>query len=147
MEKRIRIGKLQPAAYKAMMAMEAYTSQTAINPLHKELIRIRASQLNGCAYCLDMHTKDARKLGETEQRLYLVAAWREATGIFTEEERSILSLTEEVTLIQNHVSDATYRKALAVLGDQLLAQVIMMIITINMWNRIGVSQQMLPGED
>lgn len=146
MEKRIRIGKLQPAAYKAMMAMEEYTSHTSINPLHKELIRIRASQINGCAYCLDMHTKDARKLGETEQRLYLVSAWREAADLFTEEEKIILALTEEVTLIHNHLSDATYRKALAVLGETLLAQVIMLIITINMWNRMGVSQQMQPGE-
>ena len=146
MEKRIRIGKLQPAAYKAMMAMEAYIDQTALEPLHKELIRIRASQVNGCAYCLDMHTKDARKLGETEQKLYLIAAWREAAGVFSEEERAILALTEEITLIQHHVSDATYQKALSLFGEVKLAQLIMMIISINMWNRVGVSQQMLPGE-
>lgn len=146
MKQRIRIGKVQPEAYKAMMAMEKYIAGTGLNPLHKEMIRIRASQINGCSYCLDMHTKDARKIGETEQRIYLLSAWKE-THLYSSEERAILALTEEITLIQGQVSDAVYEEALSVLGEEYLAQVIMLIICINMWNRIGISGKMEPGED
>lgn len=89
---------VQPEAYAAMMALEKYLDSTGIDPLHKELIKVRASQLNGCAFCLDKHTKDARKLGETEQRLYLLGAWWEAPQ-FSEQERTILVMTEEITFI------------------------------------------------
>lgn len=146
MQKRIHIGKVQPEAYRAMMAMEKYIDGTGLKPLHKELIRIRASQLNGCSYCLDMHTVDARKLGETEQRIYLLQAWKE-TNLFTEEEKAILALTEEITLISNHVSDETYQNAAAVFDEAYLAQIIMLIITINMWNRIGIVSKLQPGDD
>jgi len=146
MEKRIHIGKVQPEAYKAMMVLEKYIDSTGLKPLHKEMIRIRASQINGCAYCLDMHTTDARKLGETEQRIYLLQAWKE-TALFTEEEKAILALTEEITLIHHHVSDATYQKAAAIFDETYLAQIIMLIININMWNRIGIFSQMQPGDD
>ena len=146
MQKRIHIGKVQPEAYKAMMAMEKYIDGTDLKPLHKELIRIRASQLNGCAYCLDMHTADARKLGETEQRIYLIQAWKE-TELFTAEEKAILALTEEVTQISNHVSSVTYQNAAAIFDETYLAQIIMLIITINMWNRIGIFSQLQPGDD
>jgi AhpD family alkylhydroperoxidase len=145
MEKRISIAKIQPEAYKAMMAMEKYIATTALKPIHKELIRIRASQINGCSYCLDMHTKDARGIGETEQRIYLVQNWRE-TSLFTEEEQAILALTEEITLIHRHVSEATYQKAAALLSEEYLAQVMMLAITINMWNRIGIAGNMQPGD-
>jgi alkylhydroperoxidase family enzyme len=92
-----------------------------------------------------MHTKDARKAGETEQRIYALNAWRDAP-FYTEEERAILALTEEVTLIsQNHVSDATYEQAAKLLGETYLAQVILSIITINTWNRIGITTQLIPG--
>jgi alkylhydroperoxidase family enzyme len=90
-----------------------------------------------------MHTKDARKAGETEQRIYALNAWRE-TPFFTDEERAILALTEEVTLIQNHVSDKTYEAAAEILGEQYLAQVIIAIININTWNRIGIATSMQP---
>lgn len=146
MNQRIRIGKVQPLAYKAMLSMEKYIDGTGLKPLHREMIRIRASQINGCSYCLDMHTRDARKLGETEQRIYLLSAWRE-TKLYSGEERAILALTEEITLIQGQVSDAVYDQALSVLGEEYLAQVIMLIICINMWNRIGITGKMEPGED
>lgn len=146
MSNRINIGKVEPAAYKAMMALEHYLTTTGISPLHQEMIRVRASQINHCAYCINMHTRDARKAGETEQRIYLLNAWRE-TSLYTEEERAILALVEEVTLIANGgVSDEVYRQAIQVLGEQKTAQVIMAAITINAWNRIGISTQMQPGE-
>lgn len=143
MQNRINVLKVVPAAYKAMMGMEKFIEESKLLPLHKELIKIRASQINGCAYCINMHTKDARKLGETEQRIYLLSAWRE-TSFFTEEEKAILALTEEITLIHQHVSDETYAKARAVFEEEYLAELVMMIVTINMWNRIGVFSQLQP---
>jgi len=143
MSNRINIGKTEPAAYKAMMALEHYLGTTGISPIQQEMIRVRSSQINGCAYCIDMHTRDARKAGETEQRIYLLNAWRE-TSLFTEEERAILALTEAVTLITQGVSDEVYEQAIKVLGEQKTAQVIMATITINAWNRIGISTAMQP---
>lgn len=145
MSERIKIWNAAPAGYKAMAALEAYLPTTRISPLHHELIRIRASQINGCAYCVDKHSKDARKQGETEQRLYAVAVWRE-TPFFTEEERVILAITEEVTLIHQRVSDETYAKAAALFDEEYLAQVIMAAIIINAWNRIGVYTHMQPAK-
>jgi AhpD family alkylhydroperoxidase len=142
--KRTNILQTQPDAYKAMMALENYVIGSEIEPIHKELIKLRASQINGCAYCLDMHSRDARKLGETEQRIYTLNAWRD-TPFFDEKERAILALTEEVTLInKGGVSDDTYNKAVEVLGDKYLSQVIMAIITINAWNRIAISTHLQP---
>jgi AhpD family alkylhydroperoxidase len=144
MEQRMNIKELQPAAYKGMYELEKFLGTTDVAPLHKELIKIRASQINNCAYCLNMHTKDARMLGETEQRIYLISAWREAY-VFTEEERAILELTEEVTLLSQHgVSDAVYNRSIALFGEVKTAQLIMNIITINAWNRIAVSTRMKP---
>lgn len=143
MDTRINISEVEPDAYKAMFGLEKYIAATALDPVHKELIKIRASQINGCAYCIDMHTKEARELGITEQRIYLLNAWRD-TNLYTEEEKAILALTEEITLISNHVSDAVYQNAVNILGEKYLAQVIMMIITINAWNRIGIATEMKP---
>lgn len=145
MEKRIDIGQLEPAAYKALLGLETYLAQTTISKTNKELIKIRASQINGCAFCINMHTTDARKNGETEQRIYLLNAWKEVAGLYTEEERVILALTEEMTLIANGgVSDATYSKAKAMFDEHQLAQIMMAIITINAWNRLAISTQMQP---
>ena len=136
---------VQPEAYKAMYALEKYLSTSAIDPLHKELIKIRASQINGCAFCLNMHTHDARKLGETEQRIYVMSAWREARNLFSEEEQLLLEITEEITLIHQHgLSDALYEKAIKLFGEEKTAQIIMSIITINGWNRIAVALHMEP---
>lgn len=137
--KRIDILALEPNAYKAMRALEDYLNTSSLQPLHKELIKIRASQINGCAFCLDMHTKDALKLGETPQRIFLLDAWRE-TSLFTKEEKIILGLTEKITLIhQNGVDDDLYQKAIAAFGENYVAQIIMAIVTINGWNRIAIS--------
>lgn len=142
METRIDIKKVEPAAYEAMYGLEKYISTTNINPILLELIKMRASQINGCAFCLNMHSKDARKIGETEQRLYLLNAWKETT-LFTEKEKAVLALTEEVTLISNHVSDETYRNASRFFNEQDLARLIMAIITINAWNRIAIATKLM----
>jgi AhpD family alkylhydroperoxidase len=143
MKTRIHIDKVEPAGYSAILGLEKFIESTSLTRTHKELIKIRASQINGCAFCINMHTKDARKAGETEQRIYALNAWRD-TPFFTEEERAILALTEEVTLISNHVSDETYEAAAKILDEKYLAQVILAIITINAWNRIGISTNLIP---
>lgn len=143
MNTRINFKKTDPVGYKAMLTLENYMDTTSLTPLQKELVRIRASQLNGCAYCINMHTQDARNLGESEHRLYTLTHWKE-TPFFDEEERAILELTEEVTLITGGVSQATYQHATSVLGEHKTAQVIMAAIIINAWNRIGVATQMVP---
>lgn len=135
--------RAEPAGYKAVLGLEKFIESTPLTRKHKDLIKIRSSQINGCAFCIDMHTKDARKAGETEQRIYALNAWRE-TSFFSEEERAILALTEEVTLISNRVSDETYDQAAKVLEGTYLAQVILAIITINVWNRIGIATNLIP---
>lgn len=141
MNKRINIEEIEPAAYKAMLGLEQYIATIKVSKTHKELIKIRASQINGCAFCIDMHTKDARKHGETEQRIYLLNAWKE-TDLFNEEEKVVLALTEEVTLIaQGGLSDETYQKAKALFDEQYIAQLIMVVVAINGWNRISVATQ------
>ena len=144
MSKRINILQLEPDAYKAIMVLENYLTNSGIKKAHWELIKIRASQINGCAYCLDMHSREARNHGETEQRIYVLNAWRD-TSFFTEEEKAILALTEEVTQISHGgVSDQTYQQAASVLDEHYLAKVIMAITVINAWNRISISTRMEP---
>lgn len=143
MKTRINLNQIDPEAYKAMMGMENYIHKSGLDKKYYELIKIRTSQINGCAYCLDMHTRDARKLGETEQRIYVLPAWRE-TSFFTEEEKAILALTEEITSIQGHVSDATFDNAITVLGEKTTQQVIFAAITINGWNRLAISSHFMP---
>ncbi|HWB24435.1 MAG TPA: carboxymuconolactone decarboxylase family protein [Chitinophagaceae bacterium] len=145
MTQRFKMGKIQPAAYKAMDALDTYIGNSSVDQRQQELIRIRASQINGCAYCVNYHSKDARKLGETEQRLYLISVWREAPNVFTQEEQLLFAMTEEITLIHQHgLSDELYNKAIALWGEEKTAQVMMVIITINAWNRIGVGLNMHP---
>ncbi|MDF2454335.1 MAG: hypothetical protein K0R51_328 [Cytophagaceae bacterium] len=138
MENRIKIDQVLPEAYKAMYVFSAVGKPKHLTPLQAELIKIRASQINGCAFCLNMHTIDARKLGETEQRIYTVSAWRE-TAYFSTADQAILALTEEVTLIHQHISEATYQKATDVLSEQQIAEVIMTAVVINSWNRIAIA--------
>ena len=143
MQKRINIKALEPNAYKAMSALKEYMRNAQIDPAHRELIKIRASQINGCAYCIQLHTTEARKAGESEQRIYALSAWWESP-LFSEEERTLLKLTEEVTLIsEGGVSDETYERALQYFDENVLAQIIMQIVTINAWNRIAVSTHMV----
>ncbi|UPT70673.1 MAG: carboxymuconolactone decarboxylase family protein [Flavobacterium sp. JAD_PAG50586_2] len=141
MNTRVNILETEPEAYKAMMGLEKYIAATSLDPIHKELIKIRASQINGCAYCIDLHTKDARKFGMTEQKIYLLNAWKE-TKLYTEEERTILAMTEEITLIQKGLSDATYNKAIELFDKSYVAMIIMMITTINAWNRIAIATEL-----
>ena len=138
MKPRIVIPTVAPEAYQALINLETYISKTSLTTTHKELIKIRASQINGCAFCINMHTADARKYGETEQRIYLISAWREA-DIYTEEEKAILALTEEVTLISNHVSEDVYQNAARLFDEKYLAEIILAIITINSWNRFAIT--------
>ena len=137
MKPRIDIPTVAPEAYQALVNLEGYISKTSLTQTHKELIKIRASQINGCAFCINMHTADARKYGETEQRIYLISAWREA-DIYTEE-KAILALTEEVTLISHHVSEEVYQNAASLFDENYLAEIILAIITINSWNRFAIT--------
>ena len=143
MSNRSKINEAKPAAYNAMLALEKYIENSNLKKTHKELIKIRASQINGCAYCINMHTIDARNAGETEQRIYALSAWRD-TPFFDEQERALLALTEEVTLISNHVSDKTYNNAASVFDQAYLADIIMAIITINAWNRVAITTGLQP---
>ncbi len=139
METKVNIAKTAPGAYQAVVGLENYLATTALSGTHKELIKLRASQINQCAFCINMHTADARKNGETEQRLYLLNAWREA-DIYTPEEKALLALTEEVTKIsEKHITDATYAELRKHFDDKYIADAIVMIIAINAWNRIAIS--------
>ncbi len=145
MKQRINFGKVLPAAYNAMETLDALTYNSSINKEYRELIKIRASQINGCSYCTDAHSYDALKINVPLQKVLLVSAWREAGNIFTEEEKLLFKITEEVTLIhQDGLSDETYTKAIDAFGEQLTVEIIMAVITINAWNRIGVASQLHP---
>ena len=146
MEQRIKIAEVFPEAFKGMYALSASLSKTGLTPVQKELIKIRASQINACAFCLDMHTKEALNVGETQQRIFLLNAWRE-TNLFTDEEKAILALTEEVTLISDQgVTEKTYKEAEKFFSAEVIAQIIMSIVLINGWNRIAVSTHLPIGK-
>ena len=139
MEQRIQIDAVEPNAFKAMFNLENYMQQGQLTKQHYELIKLRASQINSCAFCINMHTEESLKLGEDPKRLLLLDAWRD-TDYFSEEEKMILQLTEEVTMIhKNGVTDHTYTKALSIFDENYFAQIIMGIVTINAWNRIAIS--------
>lgn len=147
MQKRLNIKEVAPNALKAMIGLEIYLSNASIAKTNKELIKIRASQINGCAYCINIHTQDAIKNGETNQRIFLLNAWREAEGIFTEEEKVVLAITEEMTLIhRNGLSDETYSSALQFFSEAQIADIITAIITINIWNRVVLSTHLQIGQ-
>ncbi len=147
MEKRINITEIEPEATKAMYGLESYLSKSTLSHTHRELIKIRASQINGCAYCIDMHTKDALKMGETIQRIVLLDAWREVNDLYTKEEHIILNLTEAVTLIHlGGIPADLYKEASEIFNENYLAQIIMAIATINSWNRIAISGLFQPAK-
>ncbi|WP_411823534.1 carboxymuconolactone decarboxylase family protein [Leptospira sp. 'Mane'] len=142
MQQRISIRDLQPEAYKAMFGLENYLNSTGIDKKMKELIKVRASQINGCAYCIQLHAADARKAGETEQRIYALSAWWE-TPIFTEQEKVVLAMTDEITRIsEKGLTEQTYKAAKKIFNDNNIAQIIMQISIINTWNRIAVATHM-----
>lgn len=126
-------------AYEAMLGLEKYLAESVLDKKLYELIKTRASQINGCAYCINMHVRDAVKGGETTQRLFLLDAWRE-TDLYTEKERAVLALTEAMTLItKGHVPDEVYNEAALHLTEKELAAVIMAVVAINGWNRIAIT--------
>lgn len=145
MQPRLDYGKVAPDALKAMYAINTYSKHSGLEPSLLELIKIRASQLNHCGYCLDMHTKDARLLGESEQRLYCLSVWRE-TPFYSERERAALALTEAVTLLPNGpISDELYEEVRRHFSEVETVNLVMSIITINGWNRLSVTFQTVPG--
>jgi AhpD family alkylhydroperoxidase len=142
MKTRVNVQATEPAAFKAMFGLEAYLKTSKLTPKQLHLIKIRASQINGCAFCIDMHTKEALKDGETQQRIFLLNAWEETT-LYTEEERVILAITEEVTLITKAgLTAKTYNAALAMFDENFITQIIMAVVAINGWNRIAISTHM-----
>ena len=146
MEPRLNPQKVSPAAYHAMSTLEVFVRKSKIEPPLLELVKMRASQINGCAYCIDMHSKDARAEGESEQRLYALNAWRE-TPFFTDRERAALAWTEAVTLVsEGHVPDAVYEEAKAHFSEEELVNLTMAIVTINGWNRLAIAFRAVPGE-
>lgn len=145
MKSRLDYSKIAPKALKAMMALEGYVTNSGLGLSLRELIKIRASQINGCAYCIDMHTKDARAEGETEQRIYALSAWRE-TPFFNERERAALEWTEALTLISEvEVSDELYEKTRAYFNENEIIELSMAIVAINGWNRLAISFGTVPG--
>jgi AhpD family alkylhydroperoxidase len=146
MQARLDYAKVAPEAYKAMLALETYIRRSGLEPQLLELIKIRSSQINGCAYCIDMHTKDARTRGETEQRIYALDAWREAP-FYSDRERAALGYTEAVTLVhQGHVPDFVYTEARKHFNETELVNLTLAIATINTWNRLAISFRSVPGE-
>ncbi|MCS4226949.1 carboxymuconolactone decarboxylase family protein [Sphingobacterium sp. BIGb0165] len=139
MKKRIDLSSVASNAYKRIIALDSAVQNSELNKIHLELIKIRASQINGCAYCLNLHTRDAINQGESAQRIFLLNAWRE-TDLFSEEERTVLAMTEEITLISNNgLSDETYEMAAKLFDEEYVGLIIMAIITINAWNRVAIS--------
>ncbi len=139
MTQRINYKTSSPGAFQAMMALEAHARQCGLEHSLLELVKTRVSQINGCAYCLDMHTKDARAAGETEQRLYLLSAWRE-TEFYTPRERAALAWAEAVTLVASQgVSDAAYEQAQRQFDAKALVDLTLAIVAINGWNRLAIA--------
>lgn len=142
---RINFKEIVPDAYQAMLTLESYVHQMGLEEALLELIKMRASQINGCAYCLDMHSKDARAAGETEQRLYLLSAWRESP-FYTSRERAALAWTEAVTLVSHtHVPDDVYQLAREQFSEVELVNLTMAVIAINGWNRLEIGFRGVPG--
>ncbi|QGH34747.1 carboxymuconolactone decarboxylase family protein [Gracilibacillus salitolerans] len=144
MEQRINYMEVAPDLVKLISQLEMYKKQAEFDEKLIELVKIRASQLNNCAYCINMHTKDARALGETEQRIYCLSAWRE-TGFYTEKEKAALELTEAVTKISEQgVPDNVYQKVRQQFNEKQYIDLVGLIITINCWNRLSIANRNVP---
>jgi AhpD family alkylhydroperoxidase len=145
MQSRLEIQKVAPEAYRAMTALGNYVRNSGLEPGLVELVKVRASQMNGCAYCVDMHTKDARAQGETEQRLYGLTVWRE-TPFYTDRERAALAWTEALTLIsETHAPDDAYEDVRRHFSELELVNLSMAIVAINSWNRLALGFRTVPG--
>jgi len=147
MNQRINYYQVSPEAVKALMNLEGFVKKSGLEKKLLELVKLRASQINGCAYCVDIHCADAKKAGESERRLHAVAVWREAP-FFTEKERSALAWTEAVTLLsETHAPDEVYQEVVKHFDEKETVDLTMAIITINAWNRIAVSFRKMPEKD
>lgn len=145
MKARLNYSEVAPEALKAMHGLEKYVHGSGLERSLYELVKIRASQINGCAYCIDMHTKDARKAGETEQRLYALSAWRE-TPFYSPRERAALAWTESLTLIsENEVPDSIYESVREQFDEKEIVALSMAIVAINGWNRLAIGFRTVPG--
>jgi AhpD family alkylhydroperoxidase len=145
MEPRIDYAKASPEALRAMYGLEGFVRRSGIDHALLHLVKMRASQINGCAYCIDMHSKDARAAGETEQRLYGLDAWRE-TPFYTPRERAALAWTEALTNVRDgHVPDGVYEEARAEFSEEELVNLTMAVVAINGWNRIAIAFRTVPG--
>ncbi len=145
MKPRLSYGKVAPGVHDAMLGLEKYVSTTGLEAGLLDLVRIRASQMNGCAWCLDMHTKDARAADETEQRIYALSAWRE-TPFYTPRERAALAWAEAVTLVANGVPDDVFEEASKHFNEKELVDLTMAVVAINGWNRFNVAFRSVPGD-
>jgi AhpD family alkylhydroperoxidase len=144
MQQRIDLTKVSLAAYQAVSALQTYVDNSGLDRRLRELIKIRASQINGCAYCIAMHTRDARKLGETDDRMHLLNAWREAP-IYSERERAALAWTEAVTLITDgHVPDDVFEMVRRQFSEKEIVDLTAAVAAINTWNRIAISFRVAP---
>ena len=147
MNTRINWMKSAPAVVHAMFGLQKAVNESGLEPALLELVKMRASQINGCAACIDMHTKDARAAGETEQRLYLLEAWHEAAHLYTERERAALAWTEALTRVtEGHAPDDVYEQVHAQFKDAELAQLTLAIVAINGWNRLNIGFRMPAGD-
>ncbi len=146
---RLNTYEVDPKAFKAVIGMQRYVDESGLDPMLGELVKIRASQLNGCAYCLDMHLRDARKLGEDQRRLDILSAWREAPGFFTDRERAAIAFTEAVTLVsRDGVPTPVWQDLTTHFTEEEIVHLLMAINTINVWNRIAIAtHQSLPDLD
>jgi AhpD family alkylhydroperoxidase len=144
MQQRIDVTKVSPAAFKAVAALQAFVDQSGLDPKLRELVKIRASQINGCAYCLAMHTREARKIGETDERMHLLDAWREAP-VFSARERAALAWTEALTLIAHgHAPDEVYDQVRKQFSEKEIVDLTAAVCAINTWNRIAISFRATP---
>ncbi len=144
MQQQIDITKVSATAFQAVNALQAYVDQSGLDAKLRELIKIRASQINGCAYCIAMHTRDARKLGESDERMHLLDAWREAP-VFTARERAALTWTEAITLItQGHVPDKVFEEVRQQFSEKEIIDLTAAIVAINTWNRLAIAFRVPP---
>jgi AhpD family alkylhydroperoxidase len=145
MKSRLDYAQAAPKGYRAVLTLNSYVEHCGLEPLLMELVKMRASQINGCAYCLDMHSKDARALGESEQRLHTLSAWRE-TPFFSEREQAALRWTEAITLVhQSHVSDELYESVRAHFSEEEVVNLTLAVSIINTWNRLSIGFRSVPG--
>src|SRR3954468_11975487 len=145
MQQRLDYSKAAPGSLQAMYKLQKFVEESGLERSLLELVKTRVSQINGCAYCIDMHTKDARALGESEQRLYALSAWRE-TPFYTDRERAALAWAEAITLIsQSHASDEEFEAARAQFSEEELVKLTLAVITINGWNRLAIAFRETPG--